>query len=179
MEVAAKTIRELTGVSLEKGVAIIRSAFGRVASELGITQDNAPMFPAFMTLERLKEMRVRGAVFFGMFINGEQVGVVALEKRDTDDAYIKGQYYLERLAVLPEYWHRGIGRELVNFIIDYVSKLGVKKLHLGMVNEHKVLKEWYQSMGFKEVEIKKVRASAFYRVLHGDGHFLEWECEHV
>ncbi len=149
MEVAAKTIRKLTGVSLGKSLTIIRSAFGKVADELGITIENAPMFPAFITLERLEEMRTRGAVFYGMFIDGEQVGVVAVEKRDT------GDYYLERLAVLPEYWHGGLGRELVNFIIDYVKKIGVKRLYLGMVNEHKVLKEWYQSMGFEEINLKK------------------------
>jgi len=149
MEVASRTIKELTGVSLEKSAAIIRSAFGKVAAELGITVENAPMFPAFITLERLEEMRARGAVFFGLFIDGRQAGVVAVEKRDTGDCY------LERLAVLPEHWHGGLGRELVNFVIDYVKKLGVKKLYLGMVNEHKVLKEWYQSMDFKEIELKK------------------------
>ena len=149
MEVAAKTIRKLTGVSLEKSVAIIRSAFGKVADELGITVENAPMFPAFITLERLEEMRARGAIFFGLFINGSQVGVVAVEKE------ADGEYYLKRLAVLPDYWHGGLGRELVNFIIDYVRKLGVKKLYLGMVNEHKVLKEWYLSMDFKEISLKR------------------------
>ncbi len=149
MEVAAKTIRELAGVSLEKSVAIIRSAFGKVADELGITIENAPMFPAFITLERLEEMRARGAVFYGLFSNGSQVGVVAVEKQDT------GEYHLRRLAVLPEYWHGGLGRELVNFIIDYVRKRGIKKLYLGMVNEHRVLKEWYLSLGFKEISLKR------------------------
>ena len=149
MEVASRTMRELTGGSLKKSVAIIRSAFGKVAAELGITVENAPMFPAFITLERLEEMRARGAVFFGLFIDGRQAGVVAVEKRDT------GDYYLERLAVLPEYWRGGLGRELVDFIIDYVRELGVKKLYLGMVNEHTVLKNWYQSMGFIEIELKK------------------------
>ena len=155
MEVAAKTIKPLAGISLGKSVAIIRSAFGKVAVELGITEKDAPMFPAFITLERLEEMRARGAVFYGMFSNGRQVGVVAVEKRDT------GDYYLERLAVLPQYWHGGLGRELVDFIIDYVRKLEVKKLYLGMVNEHKVLKEWYKMLGFKEVEVKKLEHLPF------------------
>ena len=149
MEVAARMIRELNGVSLEKSVAIIRSAFGKVADELGITIENVPMFPAFITIERLEEIRARGAVLFGLFSNGSQVGVVAVEKQDT------GEYHLRRLAVLPEHWHGGLGRELVDFIIDYVRKLGVKKLYLGMVNEHTVLKNWYQSMGFIEIELKK------------------------
>lgn len=149
MKVSKKQIKALTGASLGKSLEIIRSAFRKVAGELGITVENAPMFPAFITLARLEEMRARGAAFWGLFINGAQVGVVALEKREN------GEYFMERLAVLPEYWHVGLGRELVNFVIDYVRRLGVKKLHLGMVNEHTVLKEWYKSMGFKETSLKK------------------------
>ncbi|MGD0794505.1 MAG: GNAT family N-acetyltransferase [Dehalococcoidales bacterium] len=149
MEVAEKKIIDLASGSLEQSAAIIRSAFGKVAGELGITFENAPLFPAFITLERLEETRLRGALFYGLFIGGKQVGVVALEKRDT------GDYYMERLAVLPEYWHGGLGRELVNFIIDRARRLGVRKLYLGMVNEHKVLKDWYKSMGFKEISVKK------------------------
>ena len=160
MKAAIKRIEALDG-GLEQSAAIIRSAFGRVAGELGITEENAPMFPAFMTLARLEEMRERGAVFFGMFMNGKQVGVAAVEKRDTGEPYMKGEYYLERLAVLPEHWHGGLGRELVNFAIDYCKKLGVKKLYLGMVNEHKVLKDWYLSLGFKEIEIKKFERLPF------------------
>jgi N-acetylglutamate synthase-like GNAT family acetyltransferase len=149
MEVAQKTIKELTGAALDDSVQIIRSAFGKVAGELGITLENAPRFPAFTTLERLEEMRAGGAIFFGLFINGSQAGVVALEKEAT------GAYYLKRLAVRPEYWHGGLGRELVDYVIDYVRKLGINKLYLGMVNEQAGLKSWYQGMGFRETAVKK------------------------
>jgi len=155
MKIAQTTVQPLADASLEKSLVIIRSAFGKVAAELGITEENAPLFTAFTTLARLEEIRGRGAMFFGLFINGAQVGVVALEK-ETD-----GEYHMKRLAVLPEYWHGGFGRQLVDYIIGYVRKLGVKKLYLGMVNEHTVLKEWYQSMGFKEVELKKFERLPF------------------
>jgi diamine N-acetyltransferase len=155
-ELAHRKIIEITGTSLKKSVEIIRRAFGNVAGELGITKVNAPLYPAFITAARLEEMKSRGARFFGMFIGRTQVGVVAVEKRDN------GNYYMERLAVLPEFWHGGIGRELVDFIVDYVRKLGVKKLYLGMVNEHKVLKEWYISMGFQEIEIRKFENLPFH-----------------
>ena len=85
MEVAQKTIRELCGESPDDSLQIIRSAFGKVAGELGITEENAPMFPAFITKERLDEMRARGAVFQGLFIDGRQVGVVAVEKQATGE----------------------------------------------------------------------------------------------
>jgi N-acetylglutamate synthase-like GNAT family acetyltransferase len=149
MEVAQKTIKEITGASLDDSLRIIRSAFGKVAGELGITMENAPRFPAFITYERLEEMKAGGAVFFGTFVNGSQAGVVALEKEAT------GEYYMKRLAILPEYWHGGMGRELVNYVIDHVRRLGVKKLYIAMVNEQAVLKSWYQGIGFKEIAVKK------------------------
>jgi N-acetylglutamate synthase-like GNAT family acetyltransferase len=147
--IAQKTIIDITSASLEDSVRIIRSAFGEVASELGITLENAARFPAFITLERLEEMRAGGALFFGLFVNGSQAGVVALKKEAT------GEYYMKRLAVLPEYWRGGLGRELVQYVIDYVRRMGIRELHITMVNEQTVLKKWYQGMGFWETEVEK------------------------
>ncbi len=149
MEIAGKTIRELVDTPLDDSVRIVRSAFGKVADELGITEECTPGFPAFVNLERLEEMRAGGAVFFGTFINGSQAGVVALEKEPA------GEYYMKRLAVLPEYWHGGLGRALVDYVIDYAGKLGIGKLYLGMVNEQTALKNWYRKIGFRETAIKK------------------------
>ncbi len=52
MEVAQQTIKELTGAALDDSVRIIRGAFGKVAGELGITLENAPGFPAFITIAK-------------------------------------------------------------------------------------------------------------------------------
>jgi diamine N-acetyltransferase len=149
MEVTQKNIITLGSASLKESVAIIRSAFGEVIDDFGITESNTPMFAAFTTIEKLEEMKARGVKFFGLFLNGSQVGVVALEKE------ADGEYHMKRLAVLPEYWHSGLGRNLVDYVIDYVRKHGVKRLHLGMVNENIVLKKWYQDIGFKETEVIK------------------------
>lgn len=148
MEAAGKTIKGLLDMPLDDSLRIIRSAFGKVADRFGITEEITPRFPAFITLERLEEMRAGGAVFFGMFVNGSQAGVVALEKEPT------GEYYMKRLAVLPEHWHGGLGRALVDYVIDYAGKLGIDKLYLGMVNEQAALKTWYRKMGFREMSIK-------------------------
>jgi GNAT superfamily N-acetyltransferase len=147
-------IREINGRSLVKSVAILRRAFGEVTAQFGITEANAPTYTAYTTVEKIKEMADRGALFYGYYHDGGQVGVVALEKRDAADSFING-YFIERLAVLPEYWHSGIGRELVAFTIERARERGVKTLYLGMVNENTVLKQWYLGMGFREVVVKK------------------------
>jgi hypothetical protein len=47
---ARMEIKELDGASLESSVAIIRSAFGQVTGRFGITEENTPMFAAYITL---------------------------------------------------------------------------------------------------------------------------------
>lgn len=149
MKVAQKPIKPLADASLEKSLVIIRSAFGKVTAEYGITEENTPVFAAYTTLENLKDMRARGVKFFGLFLNGSQVGVVGVEKE------ADGTCHMSRLAVLPEYWHSGFGRELVDYVVGYTRRLGASRLRLGMVNENSILKKWYLDMGFKEVEQKK------------------------
>jgi ribosomal protein S18 acetylase RimI-like enzyme len=154
-------IKKLGTSSLAESVQILHLAFGKVTAQFGLTRENAPVYAAFTTVEKVNEMRDRGAVFYGYFLGRKQVGVVALEKRESADSPYRGEYFMERLAVLPEYWHTGIGRELVNYIIARTGDLGVKKLFLAMVNENKVLKKWYEGMGFKEVGIRKFEGLPF------------------
>ena len=144
-----RSIIEITHDALDVSVDIIRRAFGTVADEIGITLENCPAFPAFITVEKLEEMRERGGVFFGFFTDGLQVGFVAVEKERDD------QYYLKRLAVLPEYRHAGFGRELVDFVIDYVNNQGISRLCIAIVNEQTGLKDWYKKMGFRETSVRE------------------------
>jgi ribosomal protein S18 acetylase RimI-like enzyme len=148
LSVASGIIRDVTGASLEANAAIIRRAFGTVADELGFTEANVPVYPAFITAERLGELRSRGAVFFGLFIEDVQAWFVAVDKEND------GKYYMKRLAVLPEYRQRGYGKKLVDFVIDFVKGRGSRKLHIAIVNEQAILKRWYQGMGFRETSVK-------------------------
>lgn len=142
-------IEEITDGNLENNVEIIRRSFQTVADELGFTIENCSVYPAFTTPEKLEELKTRSAVFFGLFVDGHQVGFVAVEKEKD------GKYYMKRLAVLPEYRHGGIGRKLINFVIDYVKNAGSRTLSIAIVNEQAVLKQWYKEMGFREISIKE------------------------
>lgn len=135
--------------SLDTSVEIIRKSFGTVAKELNLTTDNAPTHPSFITLDQLEELQQRGLIFYGYFLDKGQVGFVAIEK--ADDSI----YYMEKLAVLPEYRHNGYGRELVLFVLDTASARGAKKLSIGIIYEQTTLKDWYKEIGFKETGTKK------------------------
>ena len=66
-----------------------------------------------------------------------------------------GQVELNNLSVLPEFRHRGIGQRLLEDCFEKVSRLGRKKLIIGIVEENTVLKKWYESFGFKHVKSQK------------------------
>ena len=135
--------------SLDTSVEVIRKSFGTVAEELSLTTEIAPTHPSFITIAQLEELRWKGLVFYGYFLDDKQVGFVTMEKADDS------LYYLEKLAVLPEYRHNGYGRKLVRFILDMAAAKGAKKLSIGIIYEQKVLKDWYKDIGFRETGIRK------------------------
>ena len=134
---------------LKNSVKIIRTSFKTVAVEFNLNRNNSPTHPSFMTLRQLRELKRRGVRFFGFFKDNLYIGFVAIEKAD------ESTYYMEKLAVLPEQRHRGYGRELVEFVCDYVKQNTGKTLSIGIINEHDVLKRWYIAIGFKETGVKK------------------------
>jgi ribosomal protein S18 acetylase RimI-like enzyme len=141
-------IREISSRhDLENSVEVIRDSFKTVALEFGLNQDNCPTHPSLITLDRLLELKGK-AKLFGLFLKGRQVGFVAVEKADDK------VYYLDKLAVLPGYRHKGCGRKLVEFVVTYVQEQGGKKVSLGMINESAVLKIWYKNLGFIEAGTK-------------------------
>ena len=130
-------------------VRVIRDSFITVADEFNITKQNAPTNPAFIEIETLQTMKQKGIDMYGAFINNAVIGFVAIEKVSED------LYYMEKLAVLPEYRHKGYGTRLIDFVVETVKKAGGKKISIGIINENKVLKDWYIRNGFSETEIRE------------------------
>lgn len=129
-------------------VQIIRNAFKTVADEMGLTPENAPTNPAFIKIDQMNQLTEKGVIFFGIFADDRQVGCMGLENAGG------GVFYLEKLAVLPELRHLGLGKKLLDFAFDYAKRNSVNKISIAMVNENTVLKEWYLAYGFEETGIK-------------------------
>jgi ribosomal protein S18 acetylase RimI-like enzyme len=148
-------IKEIsTKAQLEQTTVIVQSAFAGIAQAMDLTQQNAPSHPAFTTLEKMSAMQQK-MPFFGLYLDGDQIGCVAIEKAgDTI-------YYMERLAVLPAHRHAGCGALLVGFVLDYARERRGKKVSLGMINSHTVLKDWYKSLGFVETGTKQFEGLPF------------------
>ncbi len=134
--------------NLEICLDVIRKSFMTVANDFNLNKQNAPTNPAFIELKHLIQMDRKGVAMFGAFLEGICIGFVGIEKAK------KGTYWLEKLAVLPEYRHKGYGKALIDFVFDYVKDHHGERVSIGIIDEHLVLKNWYLSYGFKEVEKK-------------------------
>lgn len=82
------------------------------------------------------------------FENDVYIGFVAIEKANNEI------YYMEKLAILPEYRHKGYGKKVMDFVVNYVKGKDGKKISIGIINENEILKKWYLSYGFIETETK-------------------------
>jgi|GEM_PF-2401433 len=103
-------IREMTAEEVPLAARIIRRAFATVAEEFGLTRENYPTHPSFLTEERLLGEIARGLHLFILEEDGSPACMVGLRRLED------GTTALERLAVLPEHRHRGCGVRLVEFV---------------------------------------------------------------
>ena len=62
---------------------------------------------------------------------------------------------LNNLCVLPEYRHRKIGEILFSHAVMTAADIGCKKMNIGIVEENKRLRAWYERLGARHVGTKK------------------------
>ena len=143
------SIRKISNNEIESSARVIRDSFSTVVREFNLTPQNCPSNPAFITADALIKIKEKGINMFGLFVSGIQIGFVAIEKAD------EKKYYMEKLAIDPQYRHCGYGRMLMDYVVDFVQSHNGNKLSIGVINENKVLKKWYNDYGFKETGCKK------------------------
>jgi diamine N-acetyltransferase len=143
-------IREIANEKeLENSVSVIADSFRTVAVEFNLDKDNCPTHPSLVTLKQLTEMKRKGLKLLGLFEGDAQIGFAAVEKKKLK------VFNLEKLAVLPEYRHKGYGGKIIEFAEEYVKNAGGEKLSIGIINDHAVLKKWYEGKGFTTTSVVK------------------------
>lgn len=145
-------IKQIEIQDIPECVGVIKDSFMTVADELRFTSENAPRFTAFaISEERLQyqlsnEHRLMIAYYLD---NGKIIGYYSLLLQDNDECE------LNNLCVLPEYRHNNIGTALLNDAYECAGKAGCVKINIGIVEENKVLRKWYEDNGFVHVGTKK------------------------
>lgn len=144
-------------------LAVIHESFATVAEEMQLTRENCPNHTSFLPLKKLQQQFEAGRLLFGVFHQEKQVGYFSLERKSDD------VFELDHLGVLPEYRHRGYGRQMITYAGSVVKKRGGRKITVGIIEENTRLKEWYASMGFVHTGTKKFSGLPF------TVGFMEWE----
>ena len=129
---------------------LLNTAFETVAKEFGLTKQNTPTNNAFITSDDLKAQLTECREFYKYMDNSKPVGFIAIEKSlDTPDTF-----YIEKLSVIPDYRHLGIGKRLMDFASNRIVELGGKRISIGLINSNIVLKNWYSKLGYVEYSVK-------------------------
>ena len=76
-----------------------------------------------------------------------------------------GEYYLDTLAVLPEFRRQGIGRALIEDGIRKGQALGYSKITLVADHDMPHLVHLYESIGFRKADIRHVFGVEFQRMV--------------
>ncbi|MDE7325586.1 MAG: GNAT family N-acetyltransferase [Lachnospiraceae bacterium] len=144
-------IRAVYEEDIAECVNVIRESFSTVANEFGFTIENAPRFTAFATTkERLnwhlaREHRPMYAFFDKETIVG-YYSLLLLENKECE---------LNNLCVIPAYRHNRIGEKLLKDAFKIAKEFNCNKINIGIVEENKQLRKWYESFGFVHTGTKK------------------------
>lgn len=135
-----KAVRE---ENIAECVQVIRDGFATVAESFGFTPENAPGFTAFATTEDTlrRHLLAENRYLFAYWDGDRMVGYYSLNVQEQ-------ACEMNHLCVLPVYRGRGIGAALVNHAFETAASLGVQTMKIGIVEENRVLRKWYESFGF-------------------------------
>ena len=129
---------------------VLNEAFASIAKEFGLTKENSPNNNAFISGEELKSQLTENREFYVYEKDGRPVGFIAIEKALNPP----GTYYIEKLAVIPEYRHLGIGGYLMDYATNRITELRGKRISIGLIDSNTVLKKWYGKQGYTTFETK-------------------------
>lgn len=142
-------IRTGTRADVDILVEVIQNSFQDVAERFGLTPQNSPTHPSNCRPEWLLREMNRDVTFYILENKGQPAGCAALEKINDEVCY------LERLAVLPGERRQGFGEVLVKHVLSEARQLDVYRVQIGIIAEHTELHDWYEKLGFEDVESRK------------------------
>ncbi|MBQ9162172.1 MAG: GNAT family N-acetyltransferase [Clostridia bacterium] len=136
---------------IKECVDVIKESFLTVAHEFGFTIENAPRFTAFATTEQRLSWQLNHELrpMYAFVVDGNIVGYYSLALQENKACE------LNNLCVLPQFRHQGIGEKLLLHSFNVAKNLGCSKMNIGIVEENRILKKWYESFGFKHIRAQK------------------------
>ena len=133
---------------------IFRQGYETVAVEFGLTEENCPdRGRASLPYHKLLTEFENGTLMFGYFRNNMLIGFLGMKLNE--DGICK----LSDIIVLPEYRQNGYGKKLLAFCKQKAKELGANKIELGMIDDNKRLRKWYEDNGFINIDYKNYKGA--------------------
>ena len=150
-------IKEVNEKDIAECVKIIRESFATVANEFGFTVENASRFTAFATTEDRLKWHLLGEhrPMYAFYVEDKIVGYYSLLLQDNNECE------LNNLCVIPAYRHQGIGEELLKSAFEVAKDLGCETMNIGIVEENKILRKWYETFEFEHLGTQKYDSFPF------------------
>lgn len=101
----------------------------------------------------LEEIKSGNRLVFIYKINGEFIGEGALvfDTGDPDYTVPKKRVYVSRMIVKKEYRNRGIGSDILEFLINKAAETGFEEMTIGVDKDNQTALHLYEKFGFTEV----------------------------
>ena len=106
-----------------------------------------------LTDKWLEEIKTGNRLVFIYKINGEFIGEGALviDAGDPDYTVPERRIYVSRMIVKKEYRNRGIGSEILTFLIEKAKEMGYSEMTIGVDKDNVNALHLYRKFGFTEV----------------------------
>lgn len=141
---------------------VIHRSFKTVADTFHLTKENCPKHTSFIPLSFLETQMNWGWHMYALREDDKIIGYMSLSKTDTN------MYELHNLCVLPEYRHQGYGKLLLDHAKGMALAMDGAGICLGIIEESKILKKWYQANGFVHTGTRRFDHLPF------TSGYLEW-----
>lgn len=101
----------------------------------------------------LEEIKSDNRLVFVYKINGEFIGegALVLDTGDPDYTVKDRRVYVSRMIVKKEYRNRGIGSEILTFLIGKAKEMGFEEMTIGVDKDNTNALHLYKKFGFNEV----------------------------
>ncbi|QZY53884.1 GNAT family N-acetyltransferase [Crassaminicella profunda] len=107
----------------------------------------------YINLKQLEKEILKNTLLYGAFEKSELIGCVGLLQKSEES------YKIVRLAVHPNYRHKGYGEKLIAHAETIAILNGGNKMSLGFLVPNESLKSWYLSLGYEIEKTKKYKTT--------------------
>lgn len=102
-----------------------------------------------------------GHLFYIAELNGVDLGFIGIEPNHNENQTVK----IHKIYVLPTAQNKGVGKKLINYVIDKMHKEQNQKTFILNVNRYNKATEFYKYLGFNIVKEENISI--------GNGYLME------